>query len=50
MSILDEKEPTISLKLIVVIVSVITFGAFGSMFIASNVAQASATHSHSQSS
>jgi hypothetical protein len=34
MTILDEKEQTVSLKLIVVIVGVITFGAFGTLFFA----------------
>jgi hypothetical protein len=32
MTILDEKEPTVSLKLIVVVVSVLTCAAFASLF------------------
>jgi hypothetical protein len=31
-TILDEKEPAVSLKLIVLIVSLVTFGLFGTMF------------------
>lgn len=33
MSILDEKEPTVSLKLVVVIVGLLTFGVFGTLFV-----------------
>jgi len=32
MSILDEKEPTVGLKLVVVIVGLLTFGVFGTLF------------------
>jgi hypothetical protein len=43
MTILDEKEPVVSLKLIVVIVGLITFGAFGTLFFVSG---SSGGHAH----
>jgi hypothetical protein len=47
MSILDEKEPTISLKLVVVVVSLVTFAGFAGLFAlnAGHSSQAPATQS-----
>ncbi len=36
MSVLDERQQTPSLKLIVMLVSLLTFGAFGTMFLLHN--------------
>ena len=44
MTILDEKEPTISLKLIVAMVSVATLVAFAGLFAMNHLQPASAPH------
>jgi hypothetical protein len=48
MTILDEKEPTISLKLVIAVISVIAFGAFGSCLMVSGAHPPTATTDHAQ--
>ena len=46
MTLLDEKEPGVSLKLIIIIVSVVIGGFFSTLFLLNGGSQAQSGHTH----